>query len=70
MNSVGFTILSCASNVSIAVLCWFRSLRSWASYELLSTCAASVLGVTSVYSDEPLVYELRFGVDFRLERIS
>ena len=40
---------------------------SRASYELLSTCAASVLRVTSVFSDEPLVYELRCGVDFTLE---
>lgn len=29
MNSVGFTILSCGNNVSIATLCWFKSLRSW-----------------------------------------
>lgn len=40
---------------------------SKASYDLLTTCAASVLRVTDVYGDEPTVYELRCGVDFRLE---
>jgi hypothetical protein len=40
---------------------------SKASYDLLTSCAASVLRVTDVYGDEPVVYELRCGVDFSLE---
>jgi hypothetical protein len=39
---------------------------SKASYELLSN-GASVLRVTDVYGRAPVVYELRCGVDFRLE---
>jgi hypothetical protein len=40
---------------------------SQASYDLLSACGASILRVTDVYGNEPVVYELRCGEDFRLE---
>jgi hypothetical protein len=40
---------------------------SKASYDLLASGKASVLRVTNVYSEEPIVFELRCGQDFRLE---
>lgn len=40
---------------------------SQASHDLLTSRGAAVLRVTEVYSNEPVVYELRCGVDFRLE---
>lgn len=51
-----------------ASIAWQQlKVSSKASYELLTRCEASVLRVTDVYGDEPIVYELRCGVDFRLE---
>jgi hypothetical protein len=40
---------------------------SQAGHDLLVACKASVLRVTKVYGDEPVVFELRCGRDFRLE---
>jgi hypothetical protein len=40
---------------------------SKSSHNLLDSGGASVLRVTSVYSEEPVVFELRCGRDFRLE---
>ena len=40
---------------------------SQASHDLLSSGGASVLRVTEVYSDQPVVYLMRCGTDFRLE---
>jgi len=40
---------------------------SQASYDLLTSGRASVLRVTNVYDQEPVVFELRCGRDFRLE---
>lgn len=40
---------------------------SQSSHDLLAGGSASVLRVTDVYSEEPVVYELRHGEDFRLE---
>ena|SRR5437867_1428479 len=37
------------------------------SHDLLTGGSASVLRVTDVYGEEPVVYELRCGRDFRLE---
>jgi hypothetical protein len=38
-----------------------------ASHDLLTSGSATVLRVTDVYSEEPVVFELRHGQDFRLE---
>jgi len=49
-------------------LAWQQlKVSSQASHDLLTSGGAAVLRVTEVYSDEPVVYELRCGVDFRLE---
>lgn len=40
---------------------------SKASHDLLVSGKASVLRVTNVYGEEPVVFELRCGKDFRLE---
>ena len=40
---------------------------SQASHDLLASGGASVLRVTSVYTEEPVIFELRCGRDFRLE---
>jgi hypothetical protein len=40
---------------------------SGASHDLLVSGKASVLRVTNVYGEEPIVFELRCGKDFRLE---
>jgi hypothetical protein len=40
---------------------------SQASHDLLVSGKASVLRVTTVYGDEPILFELRCGQDFRLE---
>jgi hypothetical protein len=40
---------------------------SQSSHDLLASGKASVLRVTNVYGENPVVYELRCGRDFRLE---
>jgi len=49
-------------------LAWQQlKVSSKASHDLLTSGAASVLRVTNVYGQEPVVFELRCGRDFRLE---
>jgi hypothetical protein len=51
-----------------AGLAWQQlKVSSKASYDLLTTCSATVLRVTDVYGAEPVVYELQCGRDFQLE---
>ncbi len=40
---------------------------SQSSHDLLTRGSASVLRVTDVFGQEPVVHELRHGIDFRLE---
>ena len=51
-----------------AEIAWQQlKVSSQSSYDLLTGGLASVLRVTDVYGEKPVVYELRCGQDFRLE---